>query len=128
MRRWRASIAIVLLPFVAAGCIFFGVAGVVGATAYVWKSGWLQSELAETCDRVHMASRSAARDVDLLIDNDHKEEGSSFLDCTDRDGRRVMIKLATPKEGSGTIVRIRVGFWGDKELSVRILDRIRKHL
>ena len=39
MKRWKASIALVLLPLVATGCVMFGVAGVVGATAYVWQRG-----------------------------------------------------------------------------------------
>jgi len=128
MRRWKALIAVALFPFVVTGCIVFGVAGVVGASAYVWRSGWLQSDFTEVCDRVHKASRSAARDVDLQIDDDHKEDYSGYLDCTDPEGRRVMIKFSTIKDTGGTRVRIRVGFWGDKEKSVRILERIRKHL
>ena len=35
MRRRTVAIALALLPFVATGCIVFGVAGVVGATAKV---------------------------------------------------------------------------------------------
>ena len=128
MKRRTVTMALALLPLVATGCIVFGVAGVVGATAYVWQRGWLRSELVETYDRVHKASRAAARDVDLMIDNDRKDESSGFLDCTDRDGRRVMIKLNTLEDSGGTCVRIRVGFWGDKEMSVRILERIKKHL
>ena len=43
------------------------------------------------------------------------------------DGRQVLVKLKVAGQKS-THLAIHVGFWGDQELSVKLLEQIKKHL
>jgi hypothetical protein len=126
----RLSLAIVLgLPLVVSGCaVVFLVGGAVaGAGAVMWTRGWLQETSLEPVGRVHRAARAALTDFKVTLEDDRVDPTTGFLAGYLPDDRRVEVKTKVVAEKS-TRLSIRVGLWGDQDASLRILERIKKHL
>jgi len=130
MRNRCAIVLLVAMVFVGAGCaplIFLGIVGGAGGGAYVWYRGWLEQTIDAPQDRVFRAARSALRDLDVVIEDDTLEADRGVLDGYDNQSQRVMVKTVVAGE-KATKVRVRVGFWGDQQRSIQILDQLKKHL
>ena len=63
----------------------------------------------------------------MALEDETPKENSGVLDGYAADGRRVMVKTTAVGE-KATRVRVRVGFWGDQEQSLKILEQLKKHL
>ena len=129
MRRRAFLSLLATAPLLTAGCpaVLFGTGAVVGAGALVWQSGWLRGNISEPIERVHRAAKSAVRDLKVVIERDEVTSQTGTVDGTMPDGRRVVVetKALAPKE---TQIRIRVGLWGDQDVSLRIYEQMKKHL
>ncbi|HPD14064.1 MAG TPA: DUF3568 family protein [Planctomycetota bacterium] len=112
-----------------AGCpaILVGTGAAMGAGALVWQSGWLRGNISEPIERVHRAAKSAVADFHVTLESDSLKPVSGVVDGTMPDGRRIVVETARRGDRE-TQVRIRVGFWGDQAVSLRIFEQIKKHL
>jgi len=130
LRATLGLVAALALPFATAGCpaALFGAGAAVGAGALVWQSGWLRGNIPEPIERVHRAAKSALGDLKATLEDDSlKAAKSGMVDATMPDGRRVVVETKALGEKE-TQVRIRVGFWGDHPLSMRLFEQMKKHL
>jgi len=128
--RIRPLLAIVLaLPLATAGCpaVLVGAGAAAGAGALVWQRGWLRGNIPEPAARVHRAARSALADFKITVESHSLTPKLGTVDATMPDGRRVVVETR-PQGAKESQVRIRVGIWGDQEMSLRIYEQIKKHL
>ncbi|MFP4058581.1 MAG: DUF3568 family protein [Candidatus Brocadiia bacterium] len=130
MSKRAGLVAVAIASLAAAGCAAAVVAGAAAAGAggyYLWDRTWLAGNIDAPIERVHRAARLALRDFDVVLDEDERRGESSVLAGYLPDGRRVALRArATGSEA--TEVRIRVGFWGDEALSLKIFEQTKKHL
>jgi hypothetical protein len=128
--RVLALVLALALPLGTTGCpaALFGAGAAVGAGALVWQSGWLRGSIPEPIERVHRAAKSALADFKATLEEDTlKAPKSGMVDATMPDGRRVVVETKALGEKE-TQVRIRVGFWGDQAVSMRLFEQMKKHL
>ena len=125
--RWLVKLLILLALPITAGCAAAVVAGgaAVGAGSAAFLSGQLESEEGVSFGVAWKATQKAAEDLGYTITS--KENGDFWgeLIARDSNGKKLTVKLRSPKEGRTTI-KIRVGFFGDEASSRRVLDEIRK--
>ena len=119
-------LASLLVPL---GCtaVLIGSGVAVGAAAVGWQRGWLKTTLDEPIERVQRATRSALADFKVALDTETTGPSARTLSGPMPDGRQVLVKLKVAGQKS-THLAIHVGFWGDQELSVKLLEQIKKHL
>jgi hypothetical protein len=123
-----ANLLLLALPLAVTGCpAVLVAAGAAGAGTLAWQNGWLRGKIDEPIERVHRASKAAVGDFKATIEKADATASSGSVDGTMPDGRRVVVetKALGPTE---TQVRVRVGFWGDQDASLRIFEQIKKHL
>lgn len=108
------------------GCVAVAVGAAAGGTiAYV--RGELEVTYDYELERVYLATRAAVDDLGFSLVSDRGDRtGGEIIARTARD-QRVQITMI-PVADRATEVKIRVGAFGDQELSVRIHDAIRKRL
>jgi Protein of unknown function (DUF3568) len=117
-----------------AGCLAaaLGAAGVAGgATGYAYYKGQICQAFPAACDDVGLATRSALADLAMPILQENHTTG--WLESRTGDGTGVHIHIKTltskvPADGILTRVCVRVAFFGDHDLSYRILNQIGMHL
>jgi len=129
MKRRLRFAALLVLPLMATGCSWLILTGgaAAGAGALVWSHGRLEETIGEPIDRVHRAARSALADFKATLQEDRLEGPSGVLDGSLPDGRRVQLKTKLAGE-KATRISIRVGFWGDRDVSLQVLEQLKKHL
>jgi len=102
-------------------------AGAAGAAGYAWYSGEFQATLDASTKEVADASRGALEDLGIrsiqakVTEIDGKVTGITALD------KDVTISIKRLTESTSEI-GIRIGTWGDEELSRNIYEKIRKRL
>lgn len=128
-RRPYALAVLVALPLLATGCAPAFIVGgaAAGGGTMVWYRGWFKQTIDVPQNRVFRAARAALADFKVALEDETPKENSGVLDGYAADGRRVMVKTKAVGE-KATRVRVRVGFWGDQELSLKILEQLKKHL
>lgn len=117
-----------------AGCLAaaLGAAGVAGgAGGYAYYKGQVCQAFPAACDDVWLATRSALADLAMPILEENHTTG--WLESRTGDDTRVHIHIKTlkskvPADGLLTRVCVRVAFFGDHDLSYRILSQISLHL
>ncbi|MGQ9570457.1 MAG: DUF3568 domain-containing protein [Thermodesulfovibrionales bacterium] len=108
------------------GCVAVIEAGAgAGTVAYV--RGELQTSYAASLDRTWDASIGALKDIGITIYNTKKDATEGDIEATKADGTKVKINLK-PKGQDITTVKIRVGIFGDEEVSRTISNQISKRL
>src|SRR5262245_1821428 len=131
----RAGYLFVALVCVAnAGCLAaaLGAAGVAGgAGGYAYYKGQVCQAFPAACDDVWLATRSALVDLAMPILEENHTTGWLESRTGDGTGIHIHIKSLTskvPADGVLTRVCVRVAFFGDHDLSYRILNQIALHL
>lgn len=111
--------------------ILSGCAAVIGVGAGAGTVAYIRGELKATkdvgIDRIWGASRQAMRDLEFPINNTKKDASSAVLESETADERSITIRLKRVSERT-TQIGIRVGWFGDEELSRLILDKIEQNL
>jgi hypothetical protein len=120
--------AVVVVGLAMTGCLWCPGCGstvqdpVTGAEAqYQWET--LKAELKEGIATVHKAAREAVDCLDLKVQRDALDGIAAEILALDAHFDNVEIRLETLPE-SGTLLMIRVGFFGDKNKSVVLFERI----
>lgn len=140
--RSRFRLALIgLLLLVNSGClgaaiVAGGAAAAGGATAgWFYVRGPLYRDYPVDLDRAHLAVQAAMGEMQLpVLRRDLAlDQGKITLETRLTDGRSAWLCMSTegkpiPADGTVTRVSVRIGAFGDEEVSRRILDQIGKFL
>jgi hypothetical protein len=108
------------------GCVaVIGAGAGAGTVAYV--RGELQTSYAASFNRTWEASLVALKDLGITVYNTEKDATEGNIEATKADGTKVKINLK-PAGTDITAVKIRVGIFGDEEVSRTISNQISKRL
>jgi hypothetical protein len=108
------------------GCVaVIGAGAGAGTVAYI--RGELQTTYAASFNRTWDASLAALKDLGITVYNTKKDATEGDIEATKADGTKVKINLK-PTEPDTTAVKIRVGIFGDEEVSRTIGNQISKRL
>ena len=118
-----------------AGCLaaVFGAAGAAagGAGGYAYYKGNVCQAYPAARDDVWFAARAALLDLGMPVVEENQADG--VIGSKTGDGDKVHVQVEAlpnrvPADGPATRVGVRVAWFGDEELSQRILARIGVHL
>lgn len=125
-RRTYIYLLLVLYLF-NSGCAALLVGAGAGGAGVVWYKGKIEETIPASVPRVHRAVKAGLRDLKINITEDRSDNLTSEVRGVLADGKKVWIdaESTTP---STTKLTIRVGYLGDKTLSLRIRDAIKRHL
>jgi len=111
------------------GCVLFlvGGAAAAGAGTVLYVDGQLKDTESASLAVVHAATLAGLRDLQIAVINDRSDAISSQVLARTATDRKIEILLAK-QSPSGTEIRIRVGTFGDEQLSRLVLEKIKAHL
>jgi hypothetical protein len=123
-------VSIALLALTQTGCLLAiaGVAGGAAATGYFYCKGRIHSDYRASFPAVQDAVHAALLDLHFAIFEDEAKDGKAFFVTKTTGGKKVRIYLEclsspVPAEGQFTRVSIRVGAFGDDNVSKRIFEQ-----
>src|SRR5262245_32024344 len=118
-----------VLLFTTSGCLLFvaGAAAGAGAAGYAYANGVLKATEPAPLDRVWSASVDAMKDLEYSITKQAKDALTGNLTARNASDKKIEIQMKKLSENS-TEISIRVGTFGDENLSRVILDKIKKRL
>ncbi len=122
---------VAVLAIVQGGCLLAiaGVAAGGAATGYLYCKGRIYRDYPANLPDVRNAVHAGLLDLHFLIFTEEAKDGKAFVVTKTTNGKKVRIYLDSlaspiPAEGLVTRVSIRVGAFGDENISVRILDQV----
>jgi hypothetical protein len=108
------------------GCLAVAAgAGAAGAVAYV--RGELETTLTSDYGRVVEATRGALKDLEFAKVSENKDALKAVMVSRTAMDKKVEITLANTGKNL-TNIKIRVGVFGDEQMSMSILDKIKARL
>lgn len=124
---WRILTAILLgaCAFTLSGCILAAAGAGAGAVAYV--RGELEANLDHDYNAVVEAARGAVADLEFARVSENKDALKAVMVSRTAMDKKVEITISNSGK-SLTNIKIRVGVFGDEQLSMSILDRIKARL
>ncbi len=126
IRRPIALISLLACLTTAPGCVVAvlgGAVAAVGSVAYI--RGQLEAALDEPLPRLWKATQAAVERLEFTVTDRRKDAVYASLTALTSTDRRIQIGLER-SSAAVTVVRIRVGTFGDESLSRFILESIRK--
>jgi len=116
-----------LLAF-GSGCALFvvGAAAGAGAGTYAYVDGELKDTEAVSYDTAYDATMAAMKDMGYAVVENTKGETSAKITVRSTGDNKITITL-NKQSSTVTEIRIRVGTFGDKNLSEQVLDKIKSH-
>ena len=101
--------------------------GAAGVGAIVWVKGKLEYQSSVPLSKVYTATLAALQEFELPIREEKKDKLVARVESQLADGKRVWIDIRSITESSSKIT-IRIGMFGDRSRSRRLLEAIRRHL
>lgn len=132
MKTFFNGLALVAASLLLTGCIGAAILGglaagtVAGAGAIAYSKGELRAMESITLDQGWNAARQAMKDLELNAVDKGKDRLQAKLSGRTAGGKEITVKLKS-KGARLTEVRIRVGTFGEEDLSRRILEAMRKY-
>jgi len=117
--------AVLLLNFTGCVAVVAGAAG--GAGTALWLEGKIKEEVKTPLPQVVKATTSALKSMRLEVTKTTVKDEVAQIKSKYTDGRVIWIDIKKLTQDSSQI-EIRVGMRGDKEASVKILERIKRYL
>jgi hypothetical protein len=128
MLKKRSCIYVLLMLYLFnSSCVALLVGAGAGTAGVIWYKGKLQETVSAPAPRVHQAIKSGLRDLHIKITEDKFDNLTAEVEGVLADDRKVSID-AVSIDSSTTKLTIRVGVFGDKDLSQSISDAIKKYL
>jgi len=124
-----STAGLVLAGTLLAGCavLLVGAGAGAGVGTYAYVNGELKHEVHASLDRTWAATSQAVRALELRVVESHKDQLGGKVEARRADGKPV--KIALESEASDrTVVRIRIGTFGDESGSEQIAREIDKRL
>jgi hypothetical protein len=109
------------------GCIALVVGGAAGAGTYAYVSGELKTTESASLDRAWSASQGAIKELQFKVTTEQKDALQGRLIARTAADKKVEVNLKKISDNT-TEIRIRVGTFGDEDLSQLILQKIKKRL
>jgi hypothetical protein len=111
------------------GCFLFvvGAAAGAGAAGYAWVDGEVKTTEGFSMTQTWDASQAAIKDLQFTVTSQSKDALQGDLEARDASNTAISVKLKYVSNTS-TEVRIRVGTFGDENMSRIILNKINNHL
>jgi hypothetical protein len=130
MKTVKAILCVLLfLSFILQGCVLLaigtGAAAGAGVVAYI--KGELQTTYATPLDQTYQATLDALEDLDYRILSTQKDGTEGEIEAKRVGGDGVKVKLSVSGRGT-TLVKIRVGIFGDEAASRTIERKIASRL
>lgn len=107
------------------GCLAVAAGAGAGVVAYV--RGDLETTVANDYNAVVDATRGAIKTLEFTPTSDHKDAFKAELICRTALDKKVEISLTNAGKNL-THIKIRVGVFGNEEMSISILEKIRNGL
>ncbi len=131
-----AFLVVATLALANAGCIVAAVgaaAGGAAAVGYAYYSAPLTRDYPVAFGDASAAVKAALADLQFPVVKETPVGGGTLIETHTGDGVKVQIALdvitsPVPADGSLTKISVRVGHFGDEEISARIQDQIARHL
>lgn len=123
------SLLILSLNLIVQGCMLLaaGAGAGAGAATVSYIKGELQTTYPTTLDKTWEATLAALRDLDVKVVYTERDKISGNIEAKRNDGTKIKITLS--QEGMGiTLLKIRVGLFGDDTYSRAINSRIASRL
>jgi hypothetical protein len=132
---WLAGLLVAAVALLNSGCAVVAVgacAAAGGAAGYAYYKGNVSRDYAARPEDVRLATRTALHELGLAVSNESGET-TGAMESETASGERVNITIDTqginlPGDGTMTRVGVRVGAFGNLEMSNRIQDQIGMHL
>jgi hypothetical protein len=130
MKTTKVILCVLLfLSFILQGCVLLaigtGAAAGAGAVAYI--KGELQTTYGASLDQTYQATLDALEDLDYRILSTQKDGTEGEIEAKRVGGDSVKVKLSVSGRGT-TLVKIRVGIFGDEAASRTIERKIASRL
>jgi len=126
----KALLAVLLcLSVMLQGCVMLavGVGAAAGAGTVAYIKGELQMNYAAPLDRTWQASLDALQDLDYRINSSQRDGAEGEIEARQIGGDKVKVGLLVSGPGT-TLVKIRVGFFGDEAVSRTVERKIASRL
>ncbi len=128
MLKKRSYVCLLLMLYLFnLGCAALLVGAGAGTAGAIWYKGKLQETVSAPVPRVHQAIKSGLRDLNIKITEDKFDNLTAEVKGILANDRKVSID-AESINSSSTKLSIRVGVFGDKDLSQSIIDTIKKYI
>jgi len=130
MKTRKAMVCVLLsLSFMLQGCVLLavGAGAAVGAGTIAYIKGELQTTYATPFDQTYQATQDALGDLDYRILSTQKDGTEGEIEAKRVGGDSVKVKLSVSGRGT-TLVKIRVGIFGDEAASRAIERKIASRL
>jgi hypothetical protein len=124
-RRLFAGVLLVVSLSALSGCILAAAGAGAGAVAYV--RGELEGNLDHPYDAVVEATRGAITDMEFARVSENKDAIKAVMVSRTAMDKKVEVTISNSGK-SLTNIKIRVGIFGDEQLSMAIMDRIKARL
>jgi len=121
---------VLLLCLSLGGCAYLVAAGAgagAGVATYAYVKGELKVEYPYDYHAVWNATLRGLRDLRIMVEQKTRDELSGTIKAKRHTGTSVRIKVIN-KGSKLTVVKIRVGTFGNKEVSIRIKEAIDRQL
>jgi hypothetical protein len=124
-----AAAAVVAVALLASGCqlLLLGGAAGAGAGAASYYLGKLEKTVEYDVPETHEAAVSALKSMELPVMQDRSDRISAHVESEFADGKPVWIDIEATGENDSRIT-IRVGYVGDRDRAMRILDAMEDRL
>lgn len=130
-KKWLLIALLGITPLINNGCVAAAVGGAAGAAAGAGTIAYIKGELKATeaynVPTVWKATEKAVDELKLVVTDKYSDATAGKLEAMTADNKKVRISLK--RQGDNiTEITIRVGTFGDEELSRFILSKIQKNL
>jgi hypothetical protein len=131
-RRWIPLVLVSALVLPSTGCVAAAVTAAVagaGAAGYVYYQGAVPRDYPKTMDETWAAAVKAVEDLQMKVETAQHDNDGATIETTTGTGEHVQIVLeprtnAVPADGQWTHVSIRVSWFGNDQVSERLLNQI----
>ncbi len=120
------SLPILAISLLLTGCLAIA-AGVGGGVTYSYAKGQLEQDYGVSLDEAYNASIIALEHLELVLIDRDKDQLGATIEARRTDDTKITVKL-TSRGAENTHISIRVGTFGDQDVSRRIDDEIRRAL
>lgn len=127
MKRKVSFYVLMLAALISTGCAALVVGAGAGAAGALWYNGKLKDTISAPVPKVYEAMTAGMKDLKIEITGSKADSLEGHVYGRLANGDKVLIDLRS-LNSSTTGATIRVGVFGNKELSQRILAAARKHL
>jgi hypothetical protein len=124
-KTWTMLGVLLLLPLLS-GCVVV-LAGAASAGTVAWVEGRLDAPLDANFDQLENAVNKAVTQLQFVKVSEKKDALTAKLTVRTAEDKKVEIKVLRVGDKTSR-VQIRIGVFGDKDLSLAVLDKIKSNL